>query len=602
MRVLLAHPSTELYGADRQFVESVDSFTSAGADVTVALPGRGELAGRIRGADVVELRFPVLRKSELRPHRLLLLVLLTPLVLLRLTRLIAATRPDVVYVNTVTLPHWVLAARLARRPVLVHVHEAEELSAPIVRRALYAPLLAAHRVVANSATTERVVTQAWRGLRRRVAVVPNGVPDPGARPASETVAGRLVLVSRLSPRKGIDVALEALATLRRAGRDVTLTLCGSTFTGYEWFEQQLRARAQRPDLAGAVTFAGFVDPVGDALAGAEAVVVPSLGESFGNAAVEGMLVGRATVASDVQGLAEIIDDGDTGLLVPPGDAGALAAAVGRLLDDPELRDGLARRGREVVAERYSLDRYRRDIVAVAAAVIDGTGSSDSSDSPDSPDESGEPREPGRRTGAATVLAAVTVVAVSAAACTSSGGSGSGTSPAPSDVISGSAAAPATSAATPATTGSVVPAPAGGDIDETVAPSARVTRAPVALTARAAFGDGVRLRLVDRADVTGKATRPGEVSGPALRLTLGLTNDTGRALSVDDAVVAVTDSRGVPLTPLADSTTAFRGTLAAGRTATGRYVFTLADGRHNPYTIRVSHSGRSAVVQLVGAAA
>jgi hypothetical protein len=367
-RVLVAHPSADTYGSDRQMVESLYGLQAAGWHVTVALPEPGPLVELLPGPDLDLAPFPVLRKALLRPGALLRLLARLPLDLARLVRRIRAAAPDVVYVNTVTIPWWTLAARLAGVPALVHVHEAEDLSAPATRKLLYAPLLLADTVVANSATTRRVLLGSHRRLARRLAVVPNGLPDHGSVPDDPT-PGRIVLVTRLSPRKGVDVALEAVAELRSAGRDVSLEICGSAYPGYEWFADQLRARAAEADLTGSVHFAGYVSPVAGALAGAEVVIAPSLGESFGNAAVEAMLAGRPLVASDVQGLAEIVDDGRTGLLVSPGDSAALAVAIARLLDDPQLAGRLARAGRADALDRFSAARYRRQMAEQAGLLV-----------------------------------------------------------------------------------------------------------------------------------------------------------------------------------------------------------------------------------------
>jgi glycosyltransferase involved in cell wall biosynthesis len=369
--VLVAHPSADVYGSDLQLLESLTGLLEGGHDVRLVLPAGGPLVDRLPGGIALQTRaVPVLRKALLRPRALAALLLRTPVELYRLARSLRRARPDVVYVNTVTLPHWIFAARLARVPVLVHVHEAEELSRPLVRKVLYAPLLAARRVIANSETTRAVVLAAHPRLARRTVVVPNGVPDPGPQPESAVEIDHLVVVSRLSPRKGIDVALEAVARLRRGGRAVTLQLCGTPFAGYEWFEEQLRRRAARDDLAGAVEFAGYVSPPSQALRRASVVLVPSLGESFGNAAVEAMLARRPVVASGVQGLAEVIEDGQSGLLVAPGDPVALADAVERLLTDRQFAQRIAVQGRDRAVELYSVERYRR---AIAAQVVDMSG-------------------------------------------------------------------------------------------------------------------------------------------------------------------------------------------------------------------------------------
>jgi len=367
--MLVAHPSPDVYGSDRQLVESLTGLRAAGWDVTVCLPARGPLVELLSDIAIRVEPFPVLRKALLRPLALARLALATPRDLLRLVRAIRSVHPDVVYVNTLTIPLWILAARLTRTPVLVHVHEAEEDLPRFVRAALNAPLLLASSVITNSAASRRVLLDVLPRLSRRTAVVPNGVSDARAEPVVQAELGRLAVVARLSPRKGVDIALEAVAILRRQGRDVSLDVCGTAYPGYEWFERQLRERADQPDLAGAIRLLGYVDRTGPVLAAASVVLVPSRVEPFGNTAVEGLLAQRPVVASNVQGLAEILTDHRTGLLVPPGDPAALATAIACILDDAELAARLAEAGRVEAIARFSSTRYRRDICAAAAALL-----------------------------------------------------------------------------------------------------------------------------------------------------------------------------------------------------------------------------------------
>ncbi len=366
-RVLIAHASSDLYGSDLQLVESIDGLAERGWDVSLALPDSGPLVDLAERAQIQIERFPVLRKSLLRPLPFLLLVLRTPVDLLRLVRRVRAVNPDVVYVNTVTIPLWIIAARLTRTAVLVHVHEAEADAPKLLRMGLAAPLLFATAIVANSSASARAVADAVPRLERKIRVVPNGVPDHGAAPLEAMLPGQLALVARLSPRKGIDVALEAVALLRAQHRDVHLEVCGTVFDGYEWYEEQLRRRAAEPDLAGAVRFAGYVSPTAPVLARASVVLVPSRVEPFGNTAVEAMFAQRPVVASAVQGLCEIIEDGRSGLLVPPGDPASLARAIERLLADPELARSLASRGRAEAEERFTVERYRVDITDLVSS-------------------------------------------------------------------------------------------------------------------------------------------------------------------------------------------------------------------------------------------
>ncbi|WP_449062599.1 glycosyltransferase family 4 protein [Planomonospora algeriensis] len=358
-QVIVAHPSPELYGSDRMLLESVHALVSA-AEVTVVLPEEGPLCDRLRelGARVLLMPTPVLRKNLLSPRGLVTLAWRTARTLPGLVALLRRTRPAALYVSTVTIPLWLVAGRLAGVRVVCHAHEAEEGIPRLLRHLLATPVRLAHHVVANSGACRRTLVEG--GVRPgRVAVIYNGVAGPAevapVRPAPE---GRLVLTGRLSPRKGTDVAVRAVRELRSRGRDVSLTLVGSVFPGYEWFEEELRTLAGQD---GAVTFAGFRDEVWPHFAEADIVLVPSREEPFGNVAVEGMLAGRPVIASAVQGLAEIMSEEGVGVLVPPDDPAALADAVEALLDDWPRATETAGRGRASAEARFSLDRYRRDV-------------------------------------------------------------------------------------------------------------------------------------------------------------------------------------------------------------------------------------------------
>lgn len=375
-RILVAHPSPDLYGSDLQLVETIHGLVGAGHRVDVALPLEGPLTGVLRraGARVAIVPFTVLRKSLLNPRGLGSLALGAGGQVARLRSIIRACRADAVVSNTVTIPWWPLAARAAGVPVLSHVHEAEDTQHRLIRSGLNAPLLAATRIVANSQAARRALLDVLPVLEGRTTVVHNGVagpPAPLAPPARRAPGDplRVVMVGRLSPRKGVDVALEAVGLLRRDGIDASLTVCGSVFPGYEWYEEDLRERAAAPDLAGHVHLLGYVHPTWQVLEGADAVVVPSRAEPFGNTAVEAMHAARPLVASRVQGLAEVVADERTGLLVEPDDAAALARALARLAAQPALAADLAGRGAQEAAERFSVGVYRRRMADVVEEVI-----------------------------------------------------------------------------------------------------------------------------------------------------------------------------------------------------------------------------------------
>lgn len=370
--VVVAHPSADLYGSDRTLLESVEALSSAGWRVITVLPEPGALVSHLEeaGSEVLFRQSPVLRKAHLTPAGILRLVLSLRL-LPGLCRLLRRERPAIVYVNTVTIPLWLLAARTCRIPALCHLHEAERGLPRLVSWGLAAPLALATKIIANSRASLDVLTTSMRRLRARSQVIYNGVPGPD-RPSElrSRLPGRvgLLLVGRLAPRKGTDLAIAAARQLGELGYDVGLEIVGSPFPGYEWFEAAVRDQAEVPELAERVTFTGFTEDVWAAYERSDIVLVPSRSEPFGNVAVEGMLARRPVVAAAVQGLKEIIISGETGVLVEPEDATALAAAVRDLCDDWPRAHDIAEAGRERAQIAFSTDRYRRDIREVVKSI------------------------------------------------------------------------------------------------------------------------------------------------------------------------------------------------------------------------------------------
>jgi glycosyltransferase involved in cell wall biosynthesis len=366
-RILIAHPSAELYGSDRVALESARAFTEAGWDVHVTLTDHGPLVDLLEklGCAVQVQPAPVLRKAYLSPIGLLRFAIRTARCTPAMIRTLRRIRPEVVYVSTVTVPWWLVLARFARARVIAHVHEAEDDVPRLIGVALAAPLLLTHRVIANSAASRNTVVQAVPALAGRIRVIYNGVPGPPTgSPLREVLDPpvRLVLVGRVSVRKGTDVAVAALAVLRSRSVEATLDLVGGVFPGYEWFEQDVRGQIAAAGLSDAVRWQGVLSEVWPALQAADVALVPSRVEPFGNAAVEAMLAGRPVIAGDTQGLREIVRAGDNGELAVPGDAQSLADAIGRTIADWPATRLRAQAAATEARDRFAPESYRAKIV------------------------------------------------------------------------------------------------------------------------------------------------------------------------------------------------------------------------------------------------
>lgn len=364
--VLVAHPGAELYGSDRMLLESVTALVSSGHRVVLTLPGPGPLvaAATERGADVRLCPSPVVRKSALGPRGLVRLAGEAFTAARRGRRLIRAVRPDLIVVNTVVIPLWLGLARFGRIPAVCHVHEAEASQPLLVRRLLYGPLLLANRLIVNSQFALDTLAGSWGFLRRRSIVVYNGVSGPDPMPSEPRVdvtdGPRLLFIGRLSPRKGPQVAIAALADLKDRGLRARLGLLGAVFDGYEWFETELRNQASELGLIDDIDFFGFDSVVWPYFEQSDIVCVPStVDEPFGNTAVEAMLAQRPLVVSATSGLREAAHGFDSVRFVPPGDAGALADAVMELAQQwPVVREQVVG-DRQSAQSRYSPASYQQ---------------------------------------------------------------------------------------------------------------------------------------------------------------------------------------------------------------------------------------------------
>src|SRR5579884_3738557 len=209
------------------------------------------------------------------------------------------------------------------------------------------------RIVTVSESSKRDIVEQMGVDRARLVVVPVGVDHTLFRPLGvrTPVPGRIMTTASADvPLKGLVPLLEAVAKVRTE-RDAELVIIGRPRP-----ESRVEETIDRLGLAGAVRFVSGVgdERIVELYAEAAVAVVPSLYEGFSLPAVEAMACGVPLVATTGGALPEVVGgDGDTGLLVPPGDPGALAAALRRVLDDPELASRLSLAGRQRVLQRFT---------------------------------------------------------------------------------------------------------------------------------------------------------------------------------------------------------------------------------------------------------
>ncbi|MFG1604859.1 GT4 family glycosyltransferase PelF [Actinoplanes sp. NPDC049265] len=190
---------------------------------------------------------------------------------------------------------------------------------------------------------------------RRIETVYNGVapedfPAAGAEPEVPTVSW----AGRIDPIKDLDTLIRGFALVHAELPEARLRIFGGTPAGGEAYRDSCQALVAELGLAGVVTFEGRVAEIRDAYAAGHVVALSSISEGFPYTLIEAMTSGRATVSTDVGGVGEAV--GDTGLVVPPREPGAMAAACLELLRDEAWRHDLGRRARERALANFTVDK------------------------------------------------------------------------------------------------------------------------------------------------------------------------------------------------------------------------------------------------------
>ena len=249
-----------------------------------------------------------------------------------------------------------LLARLAGRPYLLHVHGSEfadfyQECSPARRRIV--------RTVLAGATLVLALSEAWRATlqqispQARIEVLMNAVPlpPPDALPAPSR-RPTLLFFGEIARHKGVFGLAQAFARVADELPQLRLIYAG-TGSGVE----ETRRLIEQFRLGDRVKFTGWLQAERKraTLAGATIFVLPSFVEGMPMALLEAMSYGLPVIATPVGGVPEIVTHEHDGLLVPAGDVGALAAAIARLTNEPELRQRLGRAARDTVAKRFSLD-------------------------------------------------------------------------------------------------------------------------------------------------------------------------------------------------------------------------------------------------------
>ena len=370
--VLFLHSSAGRYGADRQLLAIAAGLDRRRFTPVVALPERGELAPLLEnaGVDVVVAPIAVLRRAELGPRTIW--SVLRPGIR-ELESLARARGVALVHSNTSVVASGEPLAHALGLPHVLHVRELYP-RVPLAWPAWRRRLLRADRLLCVSHAVA-----AQFGGSDRVAVVHDGLPSTQARANREAARAALgidadtfvvAVLGRVSNWKGQDVLARALAQPALASIATVGLVAGMPWPGVERPAAELARLRDELGLGERLRSLGFQADVGTLLGAVDAVAVPSTRpDPFPNAALEAAAAGVPVVAAAHGGLPEMIRDGETGLLVEPGDPTALASALRSLADDRGRAHAIGAAAAADVAARFSAERMLAAVQAQYDALL-----------------------------------------------------------------------------------------------------------------------------------------------------------------------------------------------------------------------------------------
>ena len=346
VKVLHLHKVAGISGSEAHLLSLLPRLRERGWDARLLMlhehePGAQDFARELKARGVPLDALPLLADVD-------------PLAFVRLTAYLARYRPTILHTHLVHADvYGQLAGSLARVPVRVSTkhgfNEFREGRGFALADRTIASLAHVHIAISRGlarylADTEGFDERGFQIVHYGITPRPEWSPYLDPRP-------RLLCVGRLIPIKGHIVLLRAFAEARRELPELTLDIAGRGP-----LEPALKALARELGIADAVRFRGYVSPVQGAIERVGLVVVPSLGEGFGMVALEAMERGRPVIAAEIGGLGELVQDGETGRLVPAAEVEPLRAAIVELAGNPELARAMGAAGRRRALEHFLQER------------------------------------------------------------------------------------------------------------------------------------------------------------------------------------------------------------------------------------------------------
>jgi len=300
------------------------------------------------------ISYEIIRMGMFRKGKNLPLI---PVSIFRLCRLAKSREVDIIHANSLwDAPYAGLTANILKIPCVVHIRTEH----PKERAKKY--LL---KYAGSVITISNSLKEPFRGCEDifgKMITVYNGVDielyrnrsQEDKRPSGEDETFIIGYVGRIDPAKGLGDLISAFSLLGKLNENARLVFVGDITGKQAEYYNTLRKMVEALNLNDRVEFTGFLEDVIGRLCSFDLLVLPSLREGFGRVLIEAMAAGVPVIGTNVGGIPEIIDDGEDGFLVPPGDPQSLKEAVKKLIEDDSLRMRFSENGIKKVESKFTL--------------------------------------------------------------------------------------------------------------------------------------------------------------------------------------------------------------------------------------------------------
>lgn len=369
-KALAFHSSSELYGADRIFAQTINFLAEAGLSIEAYLPREGPLISYIEQNKNIRVqtieKFPIAVRSAFGFRSLIKFFqnCIKTYSFLRSRR----NDADYLYINTMSLFALTFLGRLAGyKKIILHSHEIISHHGFLPRLMSMITLAYSSKIICVSYAVKRDLENSMNGLfKQKIAVVHNGVPYPRYSKTSDGIESRttdrirFLLVGRIMPEKGQWFVLEALSLLRENSlKDLTFTFIGGGAPGREHLVDELKSSIKEKGLSEIIEIAPFKSNLSEVYPQFDVCVIPSMmPDPFPTTVLEAMSYSRPVITTNHGGAAEIVQDGFSGKLITPGDSAKLAHAIETYLLNPELINIHGQNGYNFFSKNLTLQHFK----------------------------------------------------------------------------------------------------------------------------------------------------------------------------------------------------------------------------------------------------